>query len=464
MNFLKGAIAFVCLCSLLSCASGGRSGLDLNPVLDDSAQLAKLCGEGATSACALIGKEALATRTLPILQGLTSHQQSRFVVQVPKASAVAYYLRGPGGLKRIEHERQLLKGTSSALDRMEVFDLKLGPEYELIVAGPDGVLWDLRKFSAVDLGKKKAKVVIASCMDESFREVQKAIWAQVLAQKPDAIFLIGDNVYANQPARITSEEQIFRRYAEAREAIDLFRAPKLVPILATWDDNDYGMNDGDRTWLFKPAVTGAFFGFFPQEKAGAEFQRGPGISSWWRAFGVNFALLDNRSFRSPNGLDLPDQTHFGAEQEKWIQQGITAAREPVLLVSGDQFFGEYKLCESYESNHPRSLSARLKDWRKSPVPLLFVSGDRHLADINSVPKALLGFPTYEITSSAIHARVYPDSFERCPSPHQVVGIDGAMNYMLVQIQRATRKQLSLDVRSFGENGKLHFQKTLVVNR
>src|SRR5690606_10414733 len=122
-------------------------------------------------------------------------------------------------------------------------------------------------------------VVFASCLDESFRDLQKKMWLQILAQKPDAIFLIGDNLYANQPAKIASAEQILRRYAEARESIELFRASRLVPVLATWDDNDYGMNDGDRTWAFKTAVTGAFFGFFPQEKAGAEFQRGPGISS-----------------------------------------------------------------------------------------------------------------------------------------------------------------------------------------
>jgi hypothetical protein len=334
----------------------------------------------------------------------------------------------------------------------------------LVVLGADGMLWDRRKFSALDLAKKRAHFIIASCMDENWKDLQKAMWTQVLEHGADAIFLIGDNVYADLPAKITTAEQLIRRYSEAREGIELFRSPKLVPIMATWDDHDYGVNDGDRTWFLKNASTSTFFGFFPQEKAGAEFQRGPGVSSWWKAFGVNFALLDDRSFRSPNGLDTPDQTHFGAEQEKWIQQGLKGAREPVLLMSGDQFFGDYKACESYETNQPKSLRAQIAEWKKAKVPVLFISGDRHLADINEVPKNILGYTTYEITSSAIHARVYKDGFDRCPSPHQVVGSAGEMNYMLVEILKAQKSMLQIQVQSYGPDKKLQFQKKLTVKR
>jgi hypothetical protein len=462
----KPAAAFLLfgLLCLSSCASPGLGRLDLTPATDDKAQLEKLCGERVSGACALLGREALPTHTLPILQGLTSHQQARFVAHVPKLAALTYFVTGPKGIVKVPFNRQLMKGSGFALDQFEVFNLELGLTYELIVVGGDGTLWDRRKFSALDLGKKRAHFIIASCMDENWKDLQKTMWTQVLEHGADVIFLIGDNVYADLPTRITSAEQLMRRYSEAREGLELFRAPKLVPIMATWDDHDYGVNDGDRTWALKSAVTSTFFGFFPQEKPGAEFQRGPGVSSWWKAFGVNFALLDDRSFRSPDGLDLRDQTHFGAEQERWIQQGLKDAREPVLLMSGDQFFGEYKSCESYETNQPKSLKAQLAQWRKVKVPILFISGDRHLADINLVPKPVLGYPTYEITSSAIHARVYKDGFERCPSPHQVVGAAGEMNYMLVEIQNAKRTQLTLEVQSYGPDRKLQFQKKLTVKR
>jgi alkaline phosphatase D len=461
--FIFRATALLSLCFVLSCASSGRGRLDLGPAIDDPAQLEKLCVGGSSAACALAGKPATPMHPVPILQGLTGPSETRLLVQAPKSAPLAYFVRGGGKIRKAEFNRNLIKGTQVAVDRLEIFNLPAGVEFEFIVAGEDGVLWDKRSFSGLNPAKKNAKVAVASCIDENWRDIQKQMWTDVLAKKPDAIFLIGDNVYADIPP-VTGLEHLLRRYSESRGGLELFRAARLVPVFATWDDHDYGQNDSDRTWVHKQAATSTFFQFFPQEQSGANFQRGPGVSSWWKAFGVNFALLDGRSFRSPNGLDLPDQTHFGAEQEKWIQQNLKDAREPVFLMSGDQFFGEYEVCESYQTNHPKSLKAQLAQWKKARVPIVFVSGDRHMTEINEVSRKLMGYTTYELTSSAIHARVYKGSFERCPPPAQVVGVTGEMNYMILGIERASKAQLKLNVQSFGLENKSLFQKTLTVKR
>lgn len=458
-------LALASLYSLLSCASSGRGRLDLAPALDDPAQLEKLCAGGASAACALSGKPALSTRTLPILQGLSGPSETRILVSAPKNASLTYFVRNTkdGKSTRSTFERSVMKGTSWVIDRLEIFNLPAGGEFEFIVADENGELWDRRTFAGLNPAKKNAKVAVVSCSDEGWIDEQKQIWTELLARKPDAVFLIGDNVYADKPP-VTGIEHLMRRYAESRAGLELFKSPRLVPVMATWDDHDYGQNDGDRTFAHKSAATTTFFQFFPQEKPGANFQRGPGVSSWWRAFGVNFAFLDDRSFRTPNGLDLPDQTHFGADQEKWIRQGLKEAREPVLLISGDQFFGEYKFCESYQTNHPKSMKTELAQWKKAKVPVVFVSGDRHLADINKVPRSVMGYETYELTSSAIHARVYKDGFARCPSYNQVVGVAGEFNYMMIGFSAATRAQLKLNVQSFGLGNKTHFQKTLTVKR
>ena len=179
---------------------------------------------------------------------------------------------------------------------------------------------------------------------------------------------------------------------------------------------------------------------------------------------MRFLFLDNRSFRSPNKLDLPDQTHFGVEQEDWIEVQLKSANEPVLLVSGDQFFGGYQSFESYEGSHPKSFSAQLARWKKSKVPIVFVSGDRHLSEVIQVPRKYLGYQTFELTSSPLHAKVFPDAFQKNPSPNQKVGIAGKYNYMLLDLEKSGPKFFQLSVRSKGLDQTTLFEAKLSVKK
>jgi alkaline phosphatase D len=232
-------------------------------------------------------------------------------------------------------------------------------------------------------------------------------------------------------------------------------------VFAVWNDHDYGKNDGDRTFNGKTESTDIFLTFFAQRKPAPGFEPGPGVSSWWNAYGAHFAFLDNRSFRSPNGLDIPDQTHFGEAQDKWLSEHLQISHEAVFLISGDQFFGGYHPFESFEGNHPKRFLAELLEWKAAGAPLVFMSGDRRLSEILKVPAARLGYTTYELTSSPIHAQ---PSEAKYPSPNQLVGADGQCNYIILELIRSERNFVQLDVQAFGLERKQLYQKTLTVKR
>lgn len=440
----------------------------LEQSLDRPEVLEKLCKEGTSGACALLGREAMVMNEVPVLQGVTSNSQARFVILAPKNDRLAYFVRGPNKTVRLHPERYFREFSPLATDQIEAFELDPAQSYELLVLGPDGTLWDKRQFRALDLNKKNARLAIVSCQDDSLKNEMKAMGAQLIAEKPDAILMIGDNVYADHlPGgwQLAAREQLWNRYVDTRSVSPLFRAKTLVPVFATWDDHDYGRNDSDRTNPGKEEAFKVFRAFFDQAHPGPSFETGPGVASVWKGFGLRFLMLDDRTFRSPNRVDLPDQTHFGPQQEEWILLHLNAAREPVFMISGDQFFGAYHPFESYQGNQPKSFAQQLPRWKNTArVPVIFVSGDRHLTEIIKVPKQAMGYPTYELTSSPLHSSVFAGALAKNPNPNQLVGKDGIQNYMIVTVLKAEPKRVDLDVQSYTMEHKLVYQKKLTVKK
>jgi alkaline phosphatase D len=71
------------------------------------------------------------------------------------------------------------------------------------------------------------------------------------------IFL-GDNVYGD-----TRDPSVLRaKYAKLQDKPEFQRLCAQVPILATWDDHDYGENDAGRDYPMKEESRGIFCDFW----------------------------------------------------------------------------------------------------------------------------------------------------------------------------------------------------------
>lgn len=453
-------------------------------------------GGGSKSASAVPAIEAYSG--LSILQGVTganwtrinlvrsNSQQLKYVVS--REDGVAF----SGAVKTQTHEHA---GSDKVVDEIEVKGLEKGVVYLFLVQDAQGKELDRRTFSTIE-DKSSYNFAVVSCSDDFYHVEQKAMWNELVEKRPEFILAIGDNVYADvknqQQAAVTDALVLWNRYLETRATLQIYRVSRLIPTIAVWDDHDYGINDGDRRYPLKSESLKVFLSFFPQSKSEGNFVKGPGAASRWLIGGQAFILLDNRSFRSPNQKSpackakpdhrlcqpRPDtmgddpmakkepETHFGIEQERWAYAEVRRLpRRPIWLVSGDQWFGAYHPFESYEGSHPNSFRKFVKEMGKSAYRVAFISGDRHNSELTKVNKKFLGYESFEIVSSPIHARIFPSNWLDFPNKDQVFGTFEAMNYTIVntnldkQSWRARTINYKKDnVESFNTESVIHLNK------
>lgn len=402
--------------------------------------------------------------SVPLFQGLTNAHAAQFAVVLPASVQPLFFFADEAAnplTARHEIASSEVQSTLSPSGKHKVYQvsahgLKPGASYIFYVADRVGGILDRRRFHALDLGRQEARVVTASCAWDRFLSESRVMWKAVLLSKPDLAVFLGDNVYAD----IESEPQVgpykgpvngaflWRRYIETLSELDYYRAINLVPTVATWDDHDYGANDGGAANPYREEATAVFRAFFPQRSRAdvPEYKQGPGVASMLNAFGYRFLLLDNRSFRSVNRLPKPeDQTHFGREQETWILQTLRDPKNrsrPAFLFSGDQWFGGYHRFESYEGSHPANFKDFLGRVKKTGATVLFVSGDRHLTELMRIEKDILGYETFEMTSSSIHSTVYKGDWEKLPNKRQIKAADLKHNFSLFELTKPISKSKS----------------------
>lgn len=454
LNWLPLLFLLLTSCSSFSTKSGTLFQQALSSK-GSSLDYSAACSAGSDSACALNSKQIPEWKTpgaLGILQGPSNSTTVTLSVVAPKMLELTFVIVEDTAnplttVRPIVAQKIILSDRSTtAVHQMLVEDLKPNSRYVLEVVNSFGRTVDRRTFATADLNKKNARIAIASCLSDVYRDEQAIMWRSVEAENPDLILLIGDNVYADtvmgRYLGPQNGEGLWKRYAETFGLLHLYKFKHLKPILAVWDDHDYGTNDGDRTNPYRFESLKVLQGFFPQTTQKIpEFQAGPGASSMLKAFGLRIALLDDRSFRSPTSesqFEPEKQTHFGSEQEDWLfsQKDPTSL---TLLISGDQWFGAYHRFESYERNHPKSLEKFLSRLKHFVDPAVFISGDRHLSEVMRIEPRLLGYETFEITSSAIHSKTHPSGWDKTPNPRQIRGKDLVFQYTVIDLESDQKK-------------------------
>src|SRR5438132_2719986 len=108
---------------------------------------------------------------------------------------------------------------------------------------------------AGDPGKPLDRIAFGSC---AHQDRPQPIWDAVVAARPDLFLFIGDTVYAD-----TTDMQVMRAtYARLAALPGYQKLLKTCPVLATWDDHDYGRNDAGAEYPKKDEAQAAFLDFF----------------------------------------------------------------------------------------------------------------------------------------------------------------------------------------------------------
>jgi len=296
---------------------------------------------------------------------------------------------------------QKINGTEFVLYRLKVSGLSTSSYSQLQIFNEVDKQLETRNLKGLDLNAKSPKLVVCSCANFRRRKVQKTMYSYLQQQKPDLIFFTGDVVYANSQTSSLfgtpeNPSSALERYLFTWRTVDLYQLEPLVPTLATWDDHDYGANDGDYSHPHKSIMQNMFRSFYALPEAHVRLQLGPGVSFKLSAFGIDFFMLDGRSFR------VKKKTQWGSQQEAWLAQEFASSRKPTWILNGVQFFRYFFLIESVEKSARPSLGGLRQLLRHNRKPTVLFSGDVHGSQVQEISESVFGFKTFEITSSGIH--------------------------------------------------------------
>lgn len=398
------------------------------------------------------------TDKLSILQGVTNTKEVEFSVVTKKNRELRFELRDEQGTIIAPAEtKSVSKDFSEYGVYKAVFERDATKIYNLYIYDGEKII-DQRLVGSGQKEVSKLRVAVVSCLSDYFPKHYK-IWNQVFEKNPEYLLMIGDNVYADagsqNTTRVVDPEVLWERYVDGRLSIPVYFQQKLIPTHALWDDHDYGINDGNSSFQHKEASREVFEAFFAQDLSDDDWTKGQGVGGLLSLGDFNLYFLDARFFRSPE----KSGSHLGLEQTAWFYSKLREEATPSLIIKGDQFFGGYHPKDSFEGNHPDDFQRFVNELKGIPTPFVFISGDRHMSEIMQFPRSLFGKPSFEITSSPLHGKVYTDQIQH--NPWRVVDARGHVNFVLID-NEARENHWFMNVESFGEAGETYFKRELAV--
>jgi alkaline phosphatase D len=285
-----------------------------------------------------------------------------------------------------------------------------------------------------------SRIAFGSCANQN---KPQPVWGPIVAAGPQLFLALGDNIYGD-----TKDMQVLKEKYNKLASVPGFQKLKTTcPILATWDDHDYGANDAGADYAMKQESQQLFLDFFgvpadsPRRKQAGIYHAATFGPPGKR---VQVILLDTRYFRSPltrrklfapggpyEANSDPKSTLLGEAQWKWLETQLRQPAELRLLVSSIQVVAQDHGWEKWMNlPHERDrLYQLLRDTKAGGV--LVLSGDRHLAEL-SVMDAGLGYPLYDLTSSGLTEAA--KSWRRFETnSHRVATMNWGNNFGMVTI-------------------------------
>ncbi len=250
-------------------------------------------------------------------------------------------------------------------------------------------------------------IAFGSCNKQ---DLPQPLWEPILSHDPDVFIWGGDNIYADTEdmRKLENDYKIQKAIPHYRELV------ASTDILATWDDHDYGQNDGGVNWEYKDESQQKFLNFLnvPQDDKRRQ-RKGVYHSKLYSSDegSVKIILLDTRYFRSDlKKSDVPGQrydadtvgTVLGETQWKWLEKELTESKADFyILVSSIQILAAEHGFETW-GNFPKEVD-RLKELitASKAENVVLLSGDRHISEFSRTQIPGLEHPLIDFTSSGL---------------------------------------------------------------
>jgi alkaline phosphatase D len=252
-------------------------------------------------------------------------------------------------------------------------------------------------------------IAFGSCDNQ---EIKNELWESIDANHPSVWIWGGDNIYSD-----TEDMQVLKaNFALQKQDSTYLHFIKNKIILGTWDDHDFGVNDGGQEYRFKKESQSYLFDFLDTPIKAPERKRDGVYNAKIITINehqIKIIILDTRYFRTelttskdsnkrfqPNSYG--EGTILGKKQWQWIAEELNSSKAAFnVIVSSVQFLSDKHGFESW-GNFPHEVDKLEKLIVSSGAQGTFiVSGDRHIALFSTKKVAQLPYPLVDFTSSGL---------------------------------------------------------------
>src|SRR5258708_30901255 len=181
------------------------------------------------------------------------------------------------------------------------------------------------------------RIAFGSC---SVQDSTTQMWVEIVKQKPQLWIWLGDMIYAD-----THDMKMMRAmYDHQKSDPDYQQLLKTCHVIGTWDDHDYGQNDGGKYYSKKDESKEKSVRFL-DVPAGDPVRKHYGMYNS-QTFGtgnqkIKILLLDTRAFRDTINKSItpgrrydpnPEGDILGEEQWVWFEKEINNSDAAIHII------------------------------------------------------------------------------------------------------------------------------------
>ena len=188
--------------------------------------------------------------------------------------------------------------------------------------------------------KRLDRIALGSCF-KTQGDMPEAL-AKLIGQQPDLFLWLGDNIYAD-----TTDMAVMQQKYDDKKRNPDYRAflKAGIPVMATWDDHDFGRNNDGKHYPKREEAQQAYLNHFdvPEDDPRRHQQSGIYEAKMFGQPGekTHVITLDARYFRSPTfnnygQCEGDSSTILGEAQWQWLEQQLNKESQITFIASGIQ--------------------------------------------------------------------------------------------------------------------------------
>ena len=269
-------------------------------------------------------------------------------------------------------------------------------------------IFSCTKNTTEDITLPPSKIAFGSCCVQIGN---LSIFDSIQKQKPELFLALGDNMYGDfLPGTAPDSAWLALQYGVLLSNAPYKRFKQNMPIIATYDDHDFGGNNSGNTYPFKRQTANLLLDFF-NVPANSNQRNHTGVyGSYYYgddAHKLQIIVLDTRVFLDVFSGEPISPTRdtskrfLGNEEWNWLRSELLKPAKVRIVMSSTQMLHEHTGFESW-TNYPHELQRffdLIKDTRAEGV--FMVSGDVHWAELSMQKPAGL-YNLYDMTSSGLN--------------------------------------------------------------